>query len=169
MKRRSLFAVGVLMAAPLLAVALLMPGLVRTAPAEAAIVTQEKVPVDIAVFVPCANGGAGELVLLSGNLHIVITATDDGAGGLHLTTHFQPQGISGVGDVTGDKYQATGVTRDNQNVKPPFPAEYTYVNNFKIIGQGPDNNLLVHENVHLTVNANGEVTADVDNFSVECR
>ena len=31
------------------------------------------------------------------------------------------------------------------------------------------NNFLVHENTHVTVNANGEVTASVDNFSVDCK
>ncbi|MBI4420235.1 MAG: hypothetical protein HY560_05360, partial [Gemmatimonadetes bacterium] len=45
----------------------------------------------------------------------------------------------------------------------------TYVNNFRIIGEGSGNNLLVHATSHITVNANGELTAVVDNFSVECR
>jgi hypothetical protein len=43
------------------------------------------------------------------------------------------------------------------------------VNNFRIIGQGPGNNYLVHEVFHVTINANGEVTAYVDNFSIECK
>ena len=45
--------------------------------------------------------------------------------------------------------------------------EETYINNFRIIGQDPDNNYLVHETFHVTVNANGELTAFVDNFSIE--
>jgi hypothetical protein len=49
-----------------------------------------------------------------------------------------------------------------------FPFIETFVNNFKIIGQGPGNNFLVHQNVHITVNANGTLTASVDNFSTEC-
>ena len=43
------------------------------------------------------------------------------------------------------------------------------MNNFRIIGQGPGNNFLVHETFHVTINANGVVTATVDNFSVECK
>jgi hypothetical protein len=82
--------------------------------------------------------------------------------------HFQPQGISGLGQTTGAKYQATGETEFQTNAKA-VPFETSFVNNFKIIGQGPGNNLLIHENMHLTVNANGTVTAVIDNTSVECR
>jgi hypothetical protein len=45
----------------------------------------------------------------------------------------------------------------------------TFVNNFRIIGQGPGNNFLLHETFHLTVNANGELTTIHDNFSVDCK
>src|SRR5437870_11727085 len=47
--------------------------------------------------------------------------------------------------------------------------EETFVNNFRIIGQARGNNFLIHENFHITINANGRVTAFVDNFSVDCR
>ena len=123
-------------------------------------------PIDLAVFVPCANGGVGEDVLLSGNLHdlIHVTVNDNS---VHVKTHDQPQGISGTGVVTGDKYQATGVTQDEFNTS--FGMEETFINNFRIIGQGPGNNFLVHENFHITINANGTVTASHDNFTVDCK
>jgi hypothetical protein len=46
--------------------------------------------------------------------------------------------------------------------------EYTYVNNFKIVGQGSGNNFMIHETLHLTVNPDGTLTAYVDNYSAEC-
>ena len=123
-------------------------------------------PIDLIVFVPCANGGAGEDVALSGNLHDLFHITVNG-NSLHVKTHDQPQGISGTGLVTGDKYQATGVTQDEFNTS--FGMEETFINNFRIIGQGPGNNFLVHENFHITINANGTVTASHDNFTVDCK
>jgi len=126
-----------------------------------------KVPIDIFVFVPCAAGGAGEFVVLNGTLHILFRTTIDSKGGFHTKFHFQPQGVTGTGFTTGDKYQGTGVTQGTANGKVGFVS--TFVNNFKIIGQGPGNNFLIHENFHITVNANGEVTALVDNFSVRCK
>jgi hypothetical protein len=86
------------------------------------------------------------------------------AGGVHVKSHAQPQGISGFGQTTGAKYQATGVTQERFSINP-----FTFVNNFRIVGQGPGNNFLVHEVFHVTVNANGTVTAFVDRVSVECR
>jgi hypothetical protein len=124
-------------------------------------------PIDIVVFVPCANGGAGEAVELSGTLHDLFHITFDSAVGFHGRFLDNPQGVTGTGLSTGAKYQGTGVTEDQFNAK--VGEEETFVNNFRIIGQGPGNNLLVHENFHFTVNANGQVTAFHDNFSVTCR
>ena len=125
--------------------------------------------INLTVFVPCAAGGAGELVNLSGPLHTLITLTING-NNVSGTTHFQPQGISGTGETTGDTYHATGVTKDT--FKGSFQnGQYneTFVNNFRIIGQGSGNNFLVHEVAHITVNANGTVTVSHDNFSAECK
>lgn len=127
------------------------------------------VPTNLLVFVPCADDGAGELVFLEGNLHILTSLTING-NNFSAKSHFQPQGISGTGQTTGDKYQATGVTQDE--FKGSFQNgqfEETFVNNFRIIGQGPGNNYVVHETYHLTINANGTITASVDNFSVDCK
>ena len=126
-----------------------------------------QIPFELFVYVPCAAGGLGEDVYLSGTLHLLFRTTFDNQGGYHSTFHYQPQGISGVGLLTGDRYQATGETQGTDNGRVGY--ESTFVNNFKIIGQGSGNNFLIHENIHYTITANGEITAFVDNFSVECR
>jgi hypothetical protein len=63
------------------------------------------------VFVRCANNGAGELVIFQGNLHALVSFTIN-ASHVSGKFHFQPQGLTGTGRRTGDKYQATGVTQD---------------------------------------------------------
>src|SRR5213076_3476489 len=139
-----------------------------TVPANAAKQVNDVSDINLTVFVPCAAGGAGELVDLSGPLHTLITLTING-NNVSGTAHFQPQGLSGTGETTGDKYQATGVTKDT-SFKVSFQngqAQQTYVNNFRIIGQGSGNNFLVHEVLHVTFNANGTVTVFHDNFSIE--
>ena len=154
----------------LLAVVVLMVALVGPTSALAAADTftvSQKFPIDIIVFVPCANGGAGELVELTGNLHEVFHVTFTPSGGFRVSISDNPQGISGTGFTTGAKYQGTGITRDNFGGRVGF--EETFVNNFRIIGQGSGNNFLVHENLHITVNANGTLTVFRDNFSVECK
>ncbi len=117
---------------------------------------------------PCANGGAGELVDLSGSFHVPLHVTLHDDGRFVFKEHFQPQGISGTGEVTGDKYQATGVTQDI-TVQGRVGVTTTAVNNFRIIGQGPGNNYMVHVTFHVTVNANGTATAVVNNVKVGCK
>src|SRR5438270_13513915 len=82
-----------------------------TVPANAAKQVNDSTDINLTVFVPCAAGGAGELVDLSGPLHTLITFTING-NNVSGTAHFQPQGLSGTGETTGDKYQSTGVTKD---------------------------------------------------------
>jgi hypothetical protein len=126
------------------------------------------VPISLSVFIPCAAGGNGEVVDLSGNLHVVFSDTIN-ANHVHLYSHFNPQGVTGTGETTGAKYQATGETLQSFDFSVvSFPFTTTFVNNFKIIGQGPGNNFAVHENAHVTINANGTLTASVDNFSATC-
>ena len=133
------------------------------------VTTNERIPFSLIAFVPCANGGAGEEVLVTGTLHVLTHVTIDTQGGLHVKLHFQPQGASGVGLTTGDIYRATGVTQEHVNFNANTGFTDTFINNFRIIGQGPDNNLLVHQTIHITVTPNGDVTSVVDNTSVECR
>jgi hypothetical protein len=138
--------------------------------AQAAVEENISLPFDgFTVFVPCANGGAGEDVVFTGNLHSLITFTING-NNVSGKYHSQPQGLSGVGTITGDKYQGTGVTEGT--FKASFQNgqyQQTDVNNFRLIGQGKGNNYLVHSIFHFTINAKGEVTAFVDQVSVECK
>ena len=141
--------------------------LVATYAANAAVTDNETINISLIVTVPCANGGSGEDVDFEGPLHIVMNLTFDGKGGVHMKYHFQPQGLTGVGLTTGDKYQATGETQEVSNLQ--VGVTDTFVNNFKIIGPGPGNNFLVHEVFHVTVNANGTVTVLHDNFTTDCK
>jgi hypothetical protein len=134
--------------------------------AQSEVIVNDSQPFSLVDFVPCANGGAGELVLVTGNLHTLVTETVTN-NTVSFKVHFQPQGADGVGLTTGDSYHATGVTQEHISLGPAL--NDTFVNNFRIIGQGPDNNLLVHQTIHLTINANGDLTAEILNESIECR
>ncbi|HUQ97771.1 MAG TPA: hypothetical protein VM010_08900 [Chitinophagaceae bacterium] len=116
--------------------------------------------------IPCA----GDLVDLTGQLHTLYHITING-NWIVIKSSAAPQGISGVGLISGEKYQATGVTQSTlSGVVTNGQFSYTAVNNFRIIGRGPGNNFLVHSVFHLTVNAADlSLTSSVDKFSVECR
>jgi hypothetical protein len=121
---------------------------------------------ELYVDVPCANDGSGETVHLEGYIQDVFHITENQNGyTVFQTTH--PQGLSGYGLITGDSYQGTGVTRYITNSDDVLTD--TFVNNFRIIGQGNGNNFLVHTTSHFTNNANGDLTANVIWDRIECK
>ena len=140
---------------------------VTSGAARAEVSTNTSVPFSLDVFVPCGPNG-GQPVHVEGGLHIVLSLTVNGTHG-SAKVHYQPQGVSGTA-ADGTKYEAVGVTQEMFDLDfANGQATHTYVNNFRLIGQGPGNNLVVHENLHMTINANGVVTATVDNFSASCK
>jgi hypothetical protein len=144
-------------------------GVIQSVPQARAttITTSVTFPIDISVFIPCANGGAGETVELTGELHDLFHITLTSANTFVFRFLDNPQGITGVGDVSGDTYHGTGGTQQTQT--GAVGTEQTFVNNFRIIGQRTGNNFLVHEELHFTVTANGTLTVNLDHLSVECR
>lgn len=132
----------------------------RTAPA---VIFNESIPFEASVTIP----KTGDVVQLSGALHYKVDETFDSAGGLQFKIQMQPQGVSGVDLTTGVKYQGNGGTQTMEIFTANGAVSLTSVNNFRIIGQGPDNNYTVHENFHVTINANGDVTAAIDNFTID--
>jgi hypothetical protein len=164
---------GIQMSRRLLSIVLLTFALVALAPpahsraAADTFTISQSFPIDLYVYVPCAAGGAGETIYVSGSLHDLLSVTLDASGGYRVKVLDNPQGMSGSGLTTGDKYRATGMTTSMSSGK--VGATSTYVNRFIMIGQNTGNNLLVRETSHYTVNANGELTASFDNLSVDCK
>lgn len=153
----------------LVVLALAAAGAVSVTAAQAEVVTNDMQEVPFAVFVPCANDGAGEVVSGTIVLHSLTVVTTTG-NNIFVKMLNQPQGGDLTGSVTGDKYQPTGVTQDQFKASlQNGQFEETFVNNFRIIGQGPGNNFLVHDTFHITANADGDVTIVHDNFSVDCK
>ncbi|HXC70739.1 MAG TPA: hypothetical protein VN644_12220 [Pyrinomonadaceae bacterium] len=151
-----------------LAIILVTFNLTGAASSQATVVnTKQSIQFEQPIFIPCANGGAGELVEIVGTLHVHVHLTTNG-NRVNGKLHFQPQGASGVGMVTGDVYRATGVTHEDTVPLTDGPDNITLINIFSFIGPGPDNNFRVHQNIHLTINANGEVTADFNNTTTDC-
>jgi hypothetical protein len=125
--------------------------------------------ISVAVFIPCANGGAGEVASGDIRLRTLITSTVSGSS-FSGKAQFQPLGGSLVGEITGDVYRPTGVTQSNfKGSLTTGQFVDTDVNNFRIIGPGAGNNFLVHDNFHITFNAAGNPTAIHDNFTVDCK
>jgi hypothetical protein len=125
-------------------------------------------PFAVSVFIPCANQGNGELVDFTGSLHQTLSITVNG-NNVNIHEASNPQGAKGVGEITGDVWQANGVTFQDLNASVSgFPFEATFVNNIRLIN-GKEGSVLTHQNIHVTVNANGTATVFQDNSSFICK
>jgi hypothetical protein len=126
-----------------------------------------KTPFDEERLVPCANGGAGEIVALHGTLHELFHITSGPAGTLTIKFLGNSQGIFGIGLTTGDRYRGTGSTHGTFTMHKG--TTNAFIDNFRLVGPGPDNDFFVHETAHTTVNAKGELTVSTDKFTIDCK
>jgi hypothetical protein len=136
------------------------------AESRADVIVNQSVPIEFDVLVPCAAGGAGEVVHLTGQVETLLSLTSDGAGGFHLVQHVNPQGVVGTGLTTGDSYRGTGVTSTEANFGAGL--QTSFVNNFRLISSGSGVNFLVHENENLVVGADGTVKVGFDHVTASC-
>ena len=109
----------------------------------------------------------GELIRLTGRFHYLSHTTIDGNGRYHTKFHVNPIGVFGFGWPSGNIYHGTGVTQwQNEGI---VGAPQIFINNFRLISQGTAPNFMVHVNTHITVNANGDVTTNVDHTTMTCK
>src|SRR5262245_52339200 len=113
------------------------------------------------VFISCIP----ETVQASGQLHVVVHSTVNDTG-THVTAHVNSQNASGVGDVTGDRYQLVQIQQIDQEIHTG--EETSQVLKFRLIGQGPGKNSVLHATLDLTGNANGGPTASFSNSTSDC-
>lgn len=127
--------------------------------------TNETIPFTGNAFNPCN----GDQVTFSGNLHVVNTMTTNASGGTHLKTHINYQSVTGTGIPSGITYNVRTVTNEvvNDNDGPQSTA--TVISTVKLIAHGPALNFFLRTVLHITINANGETTSQVQEVSFECR
>ena len=73
----------------------------RDVSVNAANVTSMSRPIDQNVWVSCANGGAGEAVRVTGELHYEVQRTQDSSGVFHLNFKSATSGLTAVGLTSG--------------------------------------------------------------------
>jgi hypothetical protein len=155
----------------LLALIMLFAALLRPAPVSAAsaytYTVSQDYPVYAFIYDSCNTGGYTDEIFLTGYQHFLMNITVAPSGAFVIDYTFNTQGISGVGETSGLKYQAVSIVRGQLSGNVGYQS--TSDETFNIIAQGSGNNIVVHANIHMTVNANGTVTADVYNYSIACQ
>ena len=124
----------------------------------------EEAPFRLVAEHPCEPG---VIVTLEGTVHRQFDTQTDQAGGTHIRFHLNPRDVSGT-DTNGVSYDAHGASNNNLLIKAGAANTETFVSVFNVRAPQTGSDFVVHENTHITLNANGEVTAVVDNTKVIC-
>lgn len=143
--------------------------------AKASVSINQQIPFSGGFIDPC---GSGDFVAESGNLHVVATLTTDSAGGLHGKVSFNLDNYSAVDTVTGTKYQEH---ENGQGLLPSGPFFFNFNNSaggtveftqniaLGLEAQGSGRMFDVKIKLHMTVNANGSITATVSDTNAACK
>jgi hypothetical protein len=119
---------------------------------------------DVVIANPCT----GEDIHVVGDAKIVNHAVRDASGGGHFRVMSNLKGVSATGLTSGISYR---VVESSSTVflEGPLPMVTTLVGTLSFISQGGTDNFVGHSMTHVTINANGELTAFVEIKSKECR
>ncbi len=109
-----------------------------------------------------SNECTGEDVEITGVIHLLSQAQPGGG----IVGHFNYQRVTGSGLTSGTEYHVAAV--DQVHLLPPFPSSVHSVQIFRMIAPGAANDLLVSVLTHVTVTANGDISASVDQLSARC-
>jgi hypothetical protein len=125
-------------------------------------------PLDLVRFVPCANGGSGESVHVTGTIHFRSSTFVDGIGNTHDTIHVRSEGVTAIGLTTGTTYQFQSLSRDVSSQKDQVAGVVLSVNHFRLIGRGSGTNSWEH-NVQVVVFTNGTLRVSFLDVNTVCR
>jgi len=129
--------------------------------------TEEIVPYDQTLFVPCGNDGAGEEVALTGSLKIFENIVYNNHG-FTLNYHVIAQGITGVGLSTGEKFQASGGNKGTITGEFGEEGRYSrvFIQQLRIIGQNTV--FKVTYKTKITITPDGNVTTSIEDETIDC-
>jgi hypothetical protein len=115
-------------------------------------------------FDVCTGEGVAGVVDFKASVHVF----EDAAGGQHARFQETFHGTA-VGLTSGLKYVGPETVHETFNDNGPTGQfEDTFTVNFHFNSEGSTDNVLLHGLIHITVNANGEVTSFIDNERFEC-
>jgi hypothetical protein len=131
-----------------------------------ALTTTERVTEPYEDVVTACNG---EDVFVSGEVLLIYQDTIDDTGGIHSQFTLVPSKVRGVGSATGTQYLAVGGDREHFNFySDGAPLSLTNTDMYNLVSQGGTDNLQVKFTFHITINADGEITAIFDHSSEVC-
>ena len=138
-----------------------MAALLLTAANASAGAGQVNFPINGAIVNPCN----GETFTYTGSFHGVFNAVVNDAGSFHMVFNDNIR-VSGTGD-QGSSY--VGSETDQSIFNGRVGVEQTFVSSLTMISKGSAPNFFQHILIRFTVNADGNLTANINSVTASCR
>jgi hypothetical protein len=110
-------------------------------------------------------GGCDESVVVTGFLHAIFDIQSSSSGGLKLRYHINAKG-RGYGESTGNKYEYSEIQNETIVLGPN--QVYTSHIKIRVNGQGGTGDFYLNSDLHITINANGSLSAYFSDVEAEC-
>ncbi len=113
------------------------------------------------------NPCTGEHIDLTVSYSLSYSEVVDPAGTHHTLWKHSLHG-SGTSLTSGATYQFQSLTLESGNWSYEPGGEFTWIGSGRLVGQGPDDNLIAHYRVHAADTPNGDLAVYFSHFSAEC-
>jgi hypothetical protein len=129
----------------------------------AEVTTNTIVPVTGYGFSQCT----GEMISSSGEMHLLVTTQETGNGTL-TTALLQSMAVGGVGLTTGTTYHFVNISKSVVFMTDDPVPQFTLVFTSRVISDGAAPNGFRQQILHITLNADGNITAEVGKTEYSC-
>jgi hypothetical protein len=119
---------------------------------------------------PAANLCNGDQIELQGTLHLVGQGEFvEDAPRQHVHTHLNSQKLTGIGVPSGTLYNVNNISNSIFNARVDGANITTLEVMMNVVSRASGENFQIQTVFHVTQNANGETTAEFQNFHVHCK
>ncbi len=119
------------------------------------------------VFLACAPGAPGEFVFLQGLFEGHVHEAIDAQGAYHFNIQYRPTNVAGTGETSGTLYRLRGAANDQFSGEGA--GEFSFTNDFRLVGAGPNNDAILHLPSHFGVSDSGVLDPSVFGGTFECQ
>jgi hypothetical protein len=141
--------------------------LLTASPSAAAVAIHQSMTLTDTGFMPCGNGGSGEVVELTVDLHLLQTITTNGTH-RSVQIHIDEHGTA-IGQSTGAVYRISATGNLHQSLSDANSQEViTWIARERVDAPGPGNTYSASRVMHFTITPGGATTVTFEDVEGGC-
>ena len=124
-------------------------------------------PIDQSVWASCGNGGAGEMIQITGELRYDVQTTVDGTGVSHVNIRSNTQDLTGVGLTTGTIFRGQMTEHVTSRALDYLNEDLRVADIIRLVAMGSGDSFSLKATAHLILDQGNYVVFD-ETFDEVC-